>query len=319
MQSPGWTPEFTRKGRDILYKEFLKLAGCESGGSACLRAAESSVLQRASGALTKAAEAGEYGPYQGLFPVTDGDILPDSLPNRFRDNKFHSEVTQIITSNARWEAGVGTFPIANQSTDADFEALIKRQYTTDETLVKKILSLYPAQIPTNGYSSGFLRTRDFIGDVLFNCNGYYAASAYNRRSFFYTARKYIFNIPPSSHGGDLNYNDYGVTANSPFLELLAPLLGNLPPGTGLGGGASDSVLQGITRPDLAQEHQKWITDFIVKGTVRKDWPYWKKDQPKALWMNDTATGFGVADDYFKEKYRQKRCDVLRDEIYDKAK
>lgn len=105
------------------------------------------------------------------------------------------------------------------------------------------------------------------------------------------------------------------------MELLAPILGNMPPGAGLpsGGGDSSGVLQGVTRPDLAREHQKWITDFITTRTVRRDWPTWKKNGPKALWMNDTAIGFGVGDDYFKEEYRQKRCDVLRDEVYDKAK
>ena len=68
-----------------------------------MRAANSTVLQRASGALTKAAEAGEYGPISGLFPVADGDILPDTLPNRLKSNRFHYEVSNIIVSSARYE------------------------------------------------------------------------------------------------------------------------------------------------------------------------------------------------------------------------
>lgn len=91
------------------------------------------------------------------------------------------------------------------------------------------------------------------------------------------------------------------------------------PGGGLpGGGGGSGVLQPVTGPDLAQGHQKWITDFVASGSVRKDWPLYRNGNEKALWLNDTAGGFGVADDYFRYPYRRQRCDILRDELHGKA-
>lgn len=170
-------------------------------------------------------------------------------------------------------------------TDAGLSTFISSQYSPNATIIGKILATYPG----DGTAAGaYRRAVEALGDLIFNCNGYWLARAFSaEEEAGHSSRRYMFNLGSAIHGSDLPYtwNQGGVVT--------------------------------AENATLARMHQKLIMDYTLHGGhALKGWPEWSEDVAKAMWLN--ATGLGVDKDYYSWAVNVDRCEFLKDEIIGKG-
>jgi hypothetical protein len=164
-------------------------------------------------------------------------------------------------------------------TDAAFVASLT-QYTSNATLIAKLAATYG---PDGTSRSGYNRARDLIGDVGFNCNALWVATAFSTPG--HESHRAVFNVGTAAHGSDRAYTwSTGATAAA------------------------------LAVPELVAPQQEWVAEFVMAGNVR--WPEWRVDGGTARWLNET--GPAVGRDYFGWRKNVERCTLLRDEIYEKG-
>jgi hypothetical protein len=101
LQSPGWVPEANEEGRIPLWTAFKNITGCED--ATCMRNLSTDVVQAANIALLSQWSSGDLGSTSGLYPIVDGDFIPDFPVKLLAEEKIHTEVKSVISSSTRWE------------------------------------------------------------------------------------------------------------------------------------------------------------------------------------------------------------------------
>jgi carboxylesterase type B len=131
------------------------------------------------------------GPGVGFTPVVDGEYIQDLPYVLYKQGRLHKEVKQVISGNLINEG---------MSTTTDFEMpekfpmLVRNTIPgADDETVELIRSLYDYP-PENPDKLAW----DWTTDMLFACNAYNIAKAYE-----YDAKRYVMTIPPAIHGQDL--------------------------------------------------------------------------------------------------------------------
>ncbi|KAA8905480.1 Alpha/Beta hydrolase protein [Sphaerosporella brunnea] len=280
LQSPGWSPEANEGGRIPLWNAFKNNTGC--GDATCIRKLSTAKVQLANVQTVAQWQSGALGSTSGLFPIVDGDFIPDFPVKLLADEKFHKEVKSIISSSTRYEGG---YYVPTTVTDAQFPLLIASQFTTNQTIIQRLLAEYPSDgTPESGYK----RAVAAVGDLAFNCNGYWVARAFSEeKDTGHSARRYMFNLGSAIHSSDLTYTfDDGGKYQAP-------------------------------NETLAEKHQRLIADFVSEGEASlSKWPEWSEESAKALWLN--ATGLAVGDDFYHWAVNVDRCEFIKDEILGKG-
>lgn len=164
-------------------------------------------------------------------------------------------------------------------TDAAFVASLT-QYTSNVTLITKLAAAYG---PDDTSLSGYNRARDLIGDVGFNCNALWTATAFSIPG--HKLHRVIFNVGTAAHGSDRAYT-----------------------------WSTGGTVTTLAFPQLVVSQQEWVAEFVVAGNMR--WPEWRVNGGTALWLNET--GPAVGQDYLGWRKHVQRCTLLRDEIYEKG-
>lgn len=132
------------------------------------------------------------GPGVGFSPVVDGEYIQDLPYVLFRQGRFHDEVEQVISGNMANE-GMVTTP--GTGMPEKFPELVRNTIpNADNATVELIQSLYEYP-PENPQKLAW----DYTTDMLFACNAYNIAKAYQD-----AAKRYVMSIPPAIHGQDLS-------------------------------------------------------------------------------------------------------------------
>jgi len=182
-------------------------------------------------------------------------------------------------------ASQGGIYVPANITDAEFPTFIGTQYSPNATIIAKIAAAYPG----DGTGAGaYRRAVEAVGDMVFNCNGYWLARAFSSdEEPGHSARRYMFNLGAAIHGSDLPY-------------------------TWNGGGGGELAPTPVNAT-LAAMHQRLIVDYTLRGDRALDgWPEWTEDRAKAMWLN--GTGLAVGPDYYAWAVNVDRCEFLKDEI-----
>ncbi|KAK5988811.1 Lipase 4 [Cladobotryum mycophilum] len=209
------------------YAAFVKLAGCGKGSPSlsqhgsvfdCLVAADSAVLQNASG--TVSTTHGSWGTF-GFTPVVDGDFIREIPSVLLRKTQVGGK-RLLVGTNAN--EGV---PLTNPyvSTQSDFDRFISESFpglTADD--VKSMNQIYQTQnakpgdndtrFDTLGDSGPTALTQssmatgiqqevfNIAAEVLFHCPAQWFAEAFSTGSR--QAWKYQYSLQPAFHGADLS-------------------------------------------------------------------------------------------------------------------
>ncbi|KAF2744503.1 alpha/beta-hydrolase [Sporormia fimetaria CBS 119925] len=200
------------------YDDFAEAAGCSEAPDtlACLRAAESSVLQTAS---QQVSEAGPFGTF-AFLPVTDGTFVR----KRPTEQLFAKAVKgkRILSSNLANE-GVPLSPPTSKTLAAfrDYIDITFPHFTAKDKAALESQYSYEGDdqdtdqstplFDTPGTSTAYTainqsihatgqqqRLFNVFAEYAFDCPSYWLASAFPQ------AWKYQFSVPPSYHGYDLN-------------------------------------------------------------------------------------------------------------------
>ncbi|KAL6705218.1 hypothetical protein ACN47E_007178 [Coniothyrium glycines] len=222
------------------YQNFAEAAGCSSAEDtlACLRAADSVVLQNAS---AKVSEAGPFGTF-AFLPVTDGTFVKD----RFTKSILSSAVKgkRVLSGNMANE-GVPLSPPTTRTlqdfrdylttTFPHFSASQKLAIEAQYSFPGDHLPVDPAapKFATNGLSAPTAlnisefgsgnqqRVFNVFAEYAFVCPSYYAAGAFPQ------GWKYQFSAPPSYHGYDLQALWSGTsTPGKSFKHAFRKIWGN---------------------------------------------------------------------------------------------
>jgi hypothetical protein len=192
--------------REKVYDMVLEAVNCTS--IECLVDTPPDVLAKANHHLISEVPGGtgggSFGPGIGFSPVVDGDLVPDEPMVLFEEGSYHTEVTQVLTSNMEYE---GHGLIADANMPQGFPDLVRINFpTASNKTVQRIQSLfpYPPELPEK-------LAWDWFTSITHACHSHSIAKAYGDK-----ARRYVMTIPPATHGMDLLCK---------FLPLVLPLLG----------------------------------------------------------------------------------------------
>ncbi|KAL1607553.1 hypothetical protein SLS59_002521 [Nothophoma quercina] len=277
------------------YNDFVAAAGCSSSTDklACLRSADTVVVQNAS---AKVSEAGPFGTF-AFLPVTDGSFVKQRPSQQLAARAVQG--VRVLSGNMANE-GVPlsppttrtledfrdyidtTFPHFTQSEKTAIEK--QYSYAGDTQDVNPAAPLFattgtsvPAAVNQSTFGTGQQqRVFNVFAEYAFVCNSYWAASA------FPLAWKYQFSVPPSYHGYDLQALWSGTpTPGASFKRAFRKIWGNF-------------ITQNT--PVISVEDAK---GGVANSTVPAasgygnniNWPAWNEKKPVLLNLN--ATG-GVA-------------------------
>ena len=183
----------TKRRRDV-FNQVLKAANCTSLD--CLRNAPATTLMKANKHVLTEIPGGSggatFGPSIGLGPFPDGQFIPDAMTTLFNKGRFNNQVRSVISGNMAAE-GLGTTP--DVRTMDEFATLVRRLLPgANNATVQRIRELYP-------YPNSQLQNvaADWTTDVAFGCNSQAIANVYANKT-----RRYVFSVPPATHGLDLN-------------------------------------------------------------------------------------------------------------------
>lgn len=225
---------------------------------------------------------GVFGPAPGFGPVFDGSFITDLPETLYQQGRFNRGLRSLIIGNAANEAIIGllrrytswliiitSFQGMGVSSDEDmpeaFGALVRRALptATNET-VAEIQSYF---------DFGDTREKlawDWTVDNVFSCNAANIDSAYKDVS-----RRYIFSVPPGTHGQDLTCIHTHVLWRR-FWPWLTPSDAFF----------TDPETTPVENPDDAKAFQKNLLDFLYGREV--DWPIYG---PEKHIFNVTSGGF----------------------------
>lgn len=195
ISSPAMLPRRNvTQRRRYVFNQVLRSANCSSLD--CLRQASPETLK----AVNKhvlfdfPGESGgaTFGPGIGLGPFPDGEYLPDSMTTLFAEGRFNKNVKAVISGNMAEEGLFTTPDIENKH---EFTQLVRRFVPgASNATVQRIRALYP-------YPDSQIQqvAKDWTTDAVWACNSQAIADAYAG-----ITRRYVFSVPPASHGLDLN-------------------------------------------------------------------------------------------------------------------
>ncbi|RPA98607.1 alpha/beta-hydrolase [Choiromyces venosus 120613-1] len=266
LQSAGFDPKRTHyPSRIAQYAELKKATNCTT--LKCLRDAPTEVLLKANHDVIMELETGETGAFG---PAVDGDYVPDIPMRLLAQGRFHHELKSVFSSNVGFEAGM-QFPSPDDVKEGMFDSILNGFYPlAPEALKRKALALYPYQGP--GIPE-WLRTSALWGDTVFNCNHVWLAKSF-QKSF-----RYVFNLPPATHGQDVAYTFYTGPAPAIANETTAII------------------------------HQQYITDYVIRGE-----PGCEKGAcfPKYGRCADALAVNVTEIKVVRDPWATERCDLLKD-------
>ncbi|RMZ45496.1 carboxyl ester lipase [Aspergillus flavus] len=276
LSSPGLMPRRNvTERRQEVYDQTLHAANCSS--LSCLRDLSPSALAATNKKvldLPGGSGGGTFGPGIGIGPFPDGKYLLDTVPIMLQQGRYHKNIQAVMSGNMAAE-GLGLTP--EISTYEGFATLVRRLVPgASNATVQHIRDMYPypdsqLQLVANSWTT----------DIVFACNARAVAKAYGNRT-----QRYLFSVPPATHGLDLYYYFYREGAEFPGLNV-----------------------------SHARQFQLEVLKFTAgkfKQNNRTDnWPFYA---PGAKMVNVTAEGIEQSVDPWA---RMPNCEIILKTVMDK--
>ncbi|KAI2471263.1 putative carboxylesterase [Annulohypoxylon bovei var. microspora] len=328
------------------YDKFVELVGCNqdssklsnySGTFDCLVAADSAVLQNASG--TVSTTQGYFGSF-AFLPVIDGDYIQERPSAQFLSGKLTGK-RLLVGNNAN--DGV---PLTNPEVDtrSKFDDFISNTFPLfkleDIELLNDLYQISslpnghgipydtigftgPTALYQSGIATGIQQAAfNLAAENTFSCPAQWFAEAYSVSSR--QAWKYQYSVTPSYHGADLNaYFSVGVTfPNADFRHAMQKIWGNFI--------INDNPVIPIS--DATANYANATVPIGMYGNI--DWPEFSLEKPMQMNLNTTGgnistvtvppylnyyvrDGFGIvnhfnlSDSFTWEGGRGERCEFWR--------
>ncbi|KAI0153017.1 alpha/beta-hydrolase [Xylariaceae sp. FL1272] len=207
----------------IRYEKFVELAGCKSpkGYSTsfdCLVAADTTVLQNASGTVSTA--VGYFGSF-AFLPVIDDDYIQERPSIQLLHGKATGKRVLVgnnandgvplfnpnVSTKSQYDSFIAeTFPLFTESDIARLNRIyqVNNQPIPDDGVVFDTLgSSGPTSLNQSGIATGIQQTVfDIAAETVFDCPAQWIAEAFSKGCK--QAWKYQYSVTPSYHGADLS-------------------------------------------------------------------------------------------------------------------
>ncbi|KAL7629725.1 hypothetical protein AAE478_001248 [Parahypoxylon ruwenzoriense] len=328
------------------YDKFVELAGCSRGSPGmrnysntfeCLVAADSTVLQNASG--TVSTTQGYYGTF-AFLPVIDDDYIEERPAIQSLRGKVNGKRLLVgnnanegvpltnpeVDTRAKYDDFVSkTFPLFTPRDISSLNSLYQiDSLPSDNGLLYDTLgSSGPTSLYQSGIATGIQQAAfNIAAENTFDCPAQWLAEAFSTDSR--QTWKYQYSVTPSYHGADLNaYFSVGATLPNPdFRHSMQKIWGNFI--------IYDSPI--ISVSDATANHTNATVPIGKDGNI--DWPEFTLDNPVLMNLNTTGgnvstvtvppylkyfvrsgagiiNNFSLADSYSWEGGRGERCDFWR--------
>ncbi|KAA8645634.1 hypothetical protein EYZ11_003494 [Aspergillus tanneri] len=260
--------------REDVYNHVLKAANCSS--LECLRNAPASVLAAANKHLLfdlHGGGGGNFGPGMGIGAFADREYIPDAMTVLFHQGRYNKNVKAVLVGNMATE-GANTTP--DITTHEEFAAFVRGFVTgaSDDT-INRIRDLYP-------YPDSQIQTvaENWITDIVYACNAQAISKAYAR-----TAQRYVFSVPPATHGMDVDYYFYKDNASTP-----------------------------VSSVPIARQFQSELLSFAKEDIGKRNSTRWPLYSTGSKIANVTLDGLKATVDPWATK---KNCDIIFEIIMDR--
>ncbi|KAL9063105.1 MAG: hypothetical protein Q9157_008421, partial [Trypethelium eluteriae] len=193
LQSPGFLP-VTSNFQESILQTFLQLAGVSTIEEARQLPTETLInanLQQVGQSL--------YGQFT-YNPVVDGDFVP-ALPGELLQRGQFDNSLKILTAHNTDEGFVFSNP-ASFLPDAN-----------PSVTLYIATALWPSVLNGNqAYTNQLQREALLISELIFTCNNFYLAKAFNNQTY-----GYLFSTPPGIHAEDVPYTFFnGIISPAPL-------------------------------------------------------------------------------------------------------
>ncbi|KAI1078218.1 putative carboxylesterase [Whalleya microplaca] len=282
------------------YNKFAELVGCgqnssnikaHSGVFECLVAADTEVLQNASG--TVSTTEGYFGSW-AFLPVIDGEYIQE----RPAVQSLHGDVSgkRLLVGNnandgspltnpevrtrAEYDSFISTaFPLFNSGDIALLNSIyqIDSLPDNDGILFDTLGSSGPTALSQSSFATGIQQaTFNIAAETTFDCPAQWLAEAFS--TYGRQAWKYQYSVTPSFHGADLNaYFSTGQTApNADFQRAMRKMWGNF-------------IMHNTPVISLADATANYSNASVPVGVYGNiDWPEFTLSTPWQMNLNTTG-------------------------------
>lgn len=283
IASPAISPRRNLERSRPVFNFALNSTGCSNVD--CMRRLPESAIRDANKLMfdqMPSAGGGSLGLAPGLTPTVDGELVSDLPAVAFAKGKVNKGIKKLVVGHTAFE-GLGL------SSDYDmpnrFPEIVRANIpnASNDSIAKfQAMFSYPPDLPEK-------LAWDYVTNVVFGCTASNIVAAYADR-----ARRFLFSVPPATHGWDLAYFFFADNATTPVLSFETAF-------------ASEShLLQYIYRKDFG------VNPAAPYARPLSEWPYAGSKESAA---NITVEGFkfGPMDGDFKN-----RCAYLNALLMDPA-
>ncbi|KAF1993501.1 lipase [Amniculicola lignicola CBS 123094] len=281
VASPTIAPRKNLERSRPLFDEVLNFTGCHS--VECMRQLPASTMRDVNKHIliesTSGPGGGSLGFGVGLTPTIDGELVSDLPVNTFAAGKFNKKV-KVVVGNTMLE-GLGLSSDRNMPNR--FAEIVRANLpnVTNESIAL-LQSLYPYSPELPEYLAWA-----FITDIIWTCTVTNIAHAYGDK-----ARRFLFSVPPSTHGLDLSYFFFADNSTTPVVSLKTAYA------------AESTLLQYMFRRDFPSNPKA-----LYAGPISE----WKSFAENGTIANITVDGFEFA---LVGQDLIKRCETINELIRD---
>ncbi|KAH7130073.1 lipase [Dendryphion nanum] len=225
---------------------------------------------------------GSVGAAPGFTPTVDGELVFELPIKAFEMRKFNNRIKRVVVGHTALE-GLGLS--SDRSMPERFPEIVRANIpNATNSSIERLLSLYP-------FSPELPQTLawQYTTDVVWSCTVGYIADAYKDRT-----RRFVFSVPPGTHGLDLSYFFYDKNETTPIVS------------TDLAYASQHVLLQFMFGKELAVSENATLA--IPIGL-------WKEFERNETIANITLGGFGIQP---LDELTKRRCDYIYELIRDPA-
>ncbi|KAF2684898.1 putative lipase 1 [Lentithecium fluviatile CBS 122367] len=259
ISSPAIAPRKSLERSRPVFDFILNSTNCTD--VACLRRLPESAMRDANKLIfdqIPSPGGGSLGLNPGLTPTVDGELLSDLPVTAFTKGNFNKGLKQLFIGNTAFE-GLGLS--SDRDMPSRFPELVRGNIpSASNESIARLQSMYnyPPELPEK-------LAWDYTTDIVFGCTASNIAAAYSDR-----ARRFLFSVPPATHGLDISYFFFADNTTTPVVDLGVAL-------------ASESyLLQCMFRKDFS------VNPNAPYARPLSEWPYAQSNETTA---NIAAGGY----------------------------
>lgn len=250
LLSPAFQPMWDRAGGlETTFQTFAGLAGCGSGGVACLRAAPAATLDKANAALMNTVAPGSFA----VGPTPDGSFIRQLPVLELATGNFWKVESLVLSHCAKESTLFVTGAVGTNEQFLQFVNGIFPGYTNTSGITAKVAGFYP---PVGGgggkFASQTERMEAFVRDSSMTCNVRYLNEALGDDRVY----NLQYSVSPGWHAADLFAVFYNSRLSSDsWVEILASFV---------------LVPLGVLYSGISCALQSYLASYVVTGDPNRN-------------------------------------------------